>query len=207
MNRDTTVFVVDDDCFARDLLQQVFESVGMPVRVFPSARELLTSGDLHSRCVLLLDVKMPDMSGPELQTVLHRMGIRVPILFLTGFADVPVAVAAMRSGASDFLVKPVDSATLVDHVRQASERFYESQDRPSAIDCARRLSTLTPREREVFDLMVTGVSSKRIARVLNCSFRTIDIHRARVMAKMSAESLAQLVRMSIDGLTRSGATA
>jgi FixJ family two-component response regulator len=200
MNSDPTVFIVDDDSFMRDLLVQIFSSVGIASRTFRSASELLALGDLESRCVLLLDVKMPDMSGTELQTLLHDRGVALPIIFLTGLPDVSVAVSAMRNGALDFFVKPFESAALVDRVRKTFARYYAPDSPPPAFDYSRRLVTLTPREREVLDLMVTGVSSKRMARALDCSFRTIDIHRGRVMTKMAASSLAQLVRMSIVAL-------
>ena len=198
MNVDPTVFIVDDDSFMRDLLVQVFSNVGIASLTFRSASELLTLGDLQSRCVLLLDVKMPDMSGPELQIHLRERGVALPIIFLTGLSDVSVAVTAMRNGALDFFVKPFENDALIDRVRKTFARYYSPESPLPAFDYSRRLLTLTPREREVFDLMVTGVSSKRMARALDCSFRTIDIHRSRVMTKMAASSLAQLVRMNIE---------
>jgi two-component system, LuxR family, response regulator FixJ len=206
MPQEPTVYIVDDDSFIRDLVARVFANVGIAVRTFGSAADLLAQADLHSQCVLVLDVRMPDMSGPELQMVLRERGIDRPIIFLTGFSDVPVAVSAMRNGALDFLIKPFDTPALIDRVRQAFARHDARDDRPSRSDRLRRLATLTPREREVFDLMVTGQSSKEIARTLDCSFRTIDIHRGRVMTKMGAESLAQLVRMNIDLTDRTGSS-
>ena len=198
MTDEPTVLIVDDDAIVRDLLAHIFNNAGIPVHTFGSARDLLTRGDLRSRCVLLLDVKMPDMSGPELQMVLRERGIGLPIIFLSGVLDVPVVVDAMRHGARDFLVKPFDSATLIDRVRETFARYYTLECPLPAFEYSRRLVTLTPREREVFDLMVTGVSSKHIARALDCSFRTIDIHRGRVMSKMAARTLAQLVRMNLE---------
>jgi FixJ family two-component response regulator len=199
MSLEPTVFVVDDDSFMRELLQTVFGDAGIPVHTFASADELLSQAVLRAPCVLLLDVRMPGMSGPELQARLRENGVRAPIIFLTGFSDVPVAVAAMRNGAFDFLVKPFDRETLVDRVRQAFATYYEPHDPQAASDYALRVTTLTPRERQVFELMLTGMSSKHIARTLDCSFRTIDIHRGRVMTKMAAGSLAELVRMSAEG--------
>lgn len=204
MPQERTVYIVDDDSFIRELAGMVFANIGLAFRTFGSAHELLTQADLQSQCVLLLDVRMPDMSGPELQMVLRARGIDLPIIFLTGFSDVPVAVSAMRNGALDFLIKPFDTAALIDRVRQAFVRYDARDDRPSVSDHARRLATLTPREREVFDLMVIGKSSKEIARTLECSFRTVDIHRGRVMTKTGAASLAQLVRMNIDLTDRTG---
>jgi FixJ family two-component response regulator len=192
-----TAFVVDDDGFMRELLGQVLTTAGILFRPFASAFDLLAGADLRSPCVLLLDVKMPGMSGPELQHVLRERCIDVPIIFLAGSSDVPVAVAAMRNGAVDFLEKPFDTATLVDRVRQVLARYELPAAPIPNPHYAQRLDTLTPREREVLDLMVTGQTSKRMARELGGSFRTIEIHRARVMTKMAAASLAELVRMNM----------
>ena len=197
MQDDPIVYVVDDDDFMRELLLQVFRDAGLQAQAFASAGDLLTRGDLQRRCVLLLDVRMPDMSGPALQALLHDGGIHLPIIFLTGVSDVPIAVSAMRAGAVDYLTKPFDAAQLVDRVRHAFAREAPPA-RPHGLDFSRRLVTLTPREREVFDLMVTGMSSKHIGRALDCSFRTIDIHRGRVMNKMAARSVAQLVLMKVE---------
>ena len=195
---DLTVFVVDDDGFMRDLLERIFINAGMPVRTFASAHELLSLADLGSPCVLLLDVKMPDMSGLELQLVLRERGIDAPVIFLTASADVPMAVAAMRNGAVDFLEKPFRSDALVLRVRQALDRYDSQAEQPlENPGFAKRLDSLTPREQEVLDLMVTGATNKGMARALGGSFRTIEIHRARVMNKMAAASLADLVRMNI----------
>jgi two-component system response regulator TtrR len=141
---------------------------------------------------------MPDMTGPQLHSVLRERGIDVPVIFLTAAADVPMAVAAMRNGAADFLEKPFHNAALVERVRQ-SFALYEAHARPMP-DAAFtiRLNSLTPREREVLDLMVTGATSKRMARALGGSFRTIETHRGRVMAKMAASCLADLVRMNLE---------
>lgn len=196
MQLEPIVFVVDDDSFMRLLLQQVLSDAGILVRTFASAQELLAHGELHLPCVLLLDVRMPGMSGPELHTLLQGRGVSLPVIFLTGHSDVPVAVDAMRNGAFDFLVKPFDAATLLVRVRQA----FAHDDTPTpapVVDYSRRLETLTPRERAVLDLMLTGMSSKHIARALECSFRTIDIHRGRVMTKMAAGNLVELVRMKV----------
>lgn len=198
MEFDPTVLVVDDDGFMRDLLHRVFDNAGIPVQTFESAEALLTRADLQSRCVLLLDVKMPGMSGPALHAVLRERGIDVPVIFLTAVADVPMAVAAMRNGATDFIEKPFQNAALVERVRQSFLR-YETPSCPVVeSDLAIRLDGLTPRERQVLDLMVTGATSKRMARALGGSFRTIETHRGRVMVKMAADSLADLVRMMLE---------
>ncbi len=198
MQLDPTVLVVDDDAFMRDLLKRVFDNAGIPVQTFESAEALLTQADLQSRCVLLLDVKMPGMSGPALHELLRERGIDVPVIFLTAVADVPMAVAAMRNGAADFIEKPFHNAALVERVRQSFLPLGTRSDAMPSGDLAIRLDSLTPREREVLDLMVTGATSKRMARALGGSFRTIETHRGRVMAKMAARSLADLVRMNLE---------
>jgi FixJ family two-component response regulator len=197
MKLDPAVLVVDDDRFMRDLLRDVFLDAGIPVQTFESAQELLAQADLQSPCVLLLDVRMPGMSGPELHAVLRERGIAAPVVFLTAAADVHSAVAAMRNGAADFIEKPFQHAALVTRVRQllACDNAPDAAVRDAAV--AVRVNSLTPREREVLDLMVTGATSKVMARELGGSFRTIETHRGRVMAKMAANSLADLVRMNI----------
>ena len=201
MNREPTVLVVDDDNLMRAALRRVFVAANIPVETFSSGDELLTGGDLRPPAVLLLDVMMPGMTGIELQGKLRQRGVELPVIFLTGFADIPMAVAAMRDGAVDFLEKPFDNAELVARVRKALARYTDPAGqpaRPSRADYERRLATLTPREREVTDLMIAGKTSKEIARELGGSFRTIEIHRARIMRKMSAANLADLVRMPFD---------
>jgi FixJ family two-component response regulator len=193
-----TVFVVDDDGFMRELLARVLPGAGIPVRTFGSAFDLLAEVDFRLPCVLLLDVQMPGMSGPELQAELRERGVDVPIIFLTASADVPMAVAAMRDGAVDFLEKPFNTDTLIDRVRQTLARLDATAAPATEREYARRFATLTQREREVHDLMVTGQTSKVIAREIGGSFRTIEIHRVRIMVKMAAASLADLVRMKIE---------
>jgi FixJ family two-component response regulator len=193
-----TVFVVDDDGLMRELLGRVLPSAGIPVRTFASAFDLLAEVDFRSPCVLLLDVQMPGMTGLELQAELRERGVDVPIVFLTASADVPMAVAAMRDGAVDFLEKPFHTDTLVARMRQMLARLDTAAAQTSEQAYGKRLATLTQREREVHDLMVTGQTSKVIAREIGGSFRTIEIHRARIMSKMAATSLADLMRMKIE---------
>jgi FixJ family two-component response regulator len=196
------VLVVDDDTFMRAALRRVFINAGNLVETFASAQDLLSYADLCSPGVLLLDVKMPGMSGLELQTVLRERGVVLPVIFLTGSGDIPMAVEAMRNGAVDFLEKPFDNDMLVDRVRLAFARCAMPATQVARIedlDYARRVGTLTPREREVFDHMTTGKTSKVIGRELGCSFRTVEIHRTRVMSKMAARTLADLVRMCLMG--------
>ena len=194
-----TVFVVDDEEFMRAALKRVFLAADMNVTTFASARELLDGCDFNAPAVLLLDVMMPGMTGLELQAVLRDRGVDLPVIFLTGSGDIPMAVAAMRDGAVDFLEKPFENRDLVERVRQAFVRAAQVRPGPRVRrDYERRLTTLTPREREVMDLMITGMTSKVMARELGGSFRTIEIHRSRVMSKMAAATLADLVRMALD---------
>lgn len=197
MQVDPIVLVVDDDSFMRSLLKQIFNDASILVQTFESAEALLTRADLKSRCVLLLDVKMPGMSGPGLHGLLRERGIKVPVIFLTAVADVPMAVSAMLNGAADFIEKPFQAAALVERVRRSFRQVEASWNAPPDSGLAARLDSLTPREREVLDQMVTGATSKRIAHVLGGSFRTIETHRARVLEKMNADSLADLVRMTL----------
>lgn len=199
----TKVLVVDDDSTMRAILRRVFANAGIVVNDFAAARDLLENGDLLAPAVLLLDVQMPDMSGLELQSLLRERGVTLPVMFLSGSANLPMAVTAMRSGAVDFVEKPFDPVELVGRVRRAfamQEPVATTlpPDPPSeaTAEFERRLGTLSPREREVYDLMITGKTSKLIAIELGGSFRTIEIHRSRVMTKMGAPHLADLVRMA-----------
>jgi FixJ family two-component response regulator len=201
MTRVPTVLVVDDDSFMRAALRRVFATAQISVEMFASASELLATGDLSTPAVLLLDVMMPGMTGLELQAILYERGARLPVIFLTGAADIPMAVTAMRNGAVDFLEKPFNNAVLVERVRQTLARCAapaQLQVRQSDHDYARRLGTLTPRERAVFEGVIAGKTSKVIARELGGSFRTVEIHRARIMSKTGAASLADLVRMTFE---------
>lgn len=192
------VTLVDDDAFMRRLLHRCLEAAGISVASFASGAELLGQEDLAATNVLLLDVKMPGMSGLELQDTLKQRGVDLPIVFISGASDLAVAVTAMRNGASDFIEKPFDADTLVTRVTQAVTRHAHrtTTPQPSANPLAlARLQALTPRERQVFELLVTGMSSKLIARELGGSFRTIQIHRANVMRKLSARNLPELLRM------------
>ncbi|MBW8832018.1 MAG: response regulator transcription factor [Burkholderiales bacterium] len=199
------VMAVDDDGFMRDLLGRVLAGAGMQVESYGSAAELLGAGDLASATVLLLDVKMPGMSGLDLQDLLRRRGIELPVVFISGSADLAMAVTAMRNGAADFIEKPFQAALLIERLRRAVARHADrvaTSEHPADPLVLARFETLTPREREVFDLLVTGMSSKAIARDLGGSFRTIEIHRAQVMRKMTARHLPELVRMSIESMAR-----
>lgn len=198
------VLIVDDDSFMRDLVHRVLSGAGMQVKSYSSAEALLDADDLADTPVLLLDLKMPGMSGLELQDLLRQRGTHLPVMFISGAADLGVAVTAMRNGAADFIEKPFQGSLLVERVRRAHARHVDglasSQPLADPLVLA-RFETLTPREREVFDLLVTGMSSKLIARELGGSYRTIEIHRAQVMRKMAARHLPELVRMSMESMS------
>ena len=195
------IVVVDDDSVMRTLLHLVLTGAGMQVTTFGSAAELLEAGDLAAASVLLLDVKMPGMSGLDLQDLLRNRGIGLPVIFISGVADLAMAVSAMRNGAVDFIEKPFQAAMLIERVRQAVAQHAQSvaaAERVPDPQVLARFATLTAREREVFALLVTGMSSKMIARALGGSFRTIEVHRAQIMRKMAARHLSELVRLSIE---------
>ena len=194
-----TIFVVDDDAAVRDALKLLLRSVGHAVETFGSAQEFLDAyGEDRAGC-LVLDIRMPGMSGLELQQKLNEKHSILPIIFITGHGDVPMAVEAMQAGAVDFIQKPFRDQDLIDRINQALEK--DSSNRAALgerNDIRRRLETLTPREREVLDLVVPGKANKVIAGDLKLSQRTVEIHRARVMEKMQASSLAHLVRMVLE---------
>jgi two-component system, LuxR family, response regulator FixJ len=191
------VHVVDDDEAVRDSLTLLLESAGFGVRAYASATALLASHPTGTGCVLT-DVRMPEMDGLELQNRLAAMGTRLPVIVMTGHGDVPVAVAAMKAGAADFLEKPFDDTQLLVAIRNAVVVSERSQDADAAAtDISTRLASLTPKEREVLDKLVEGLPNKSIAYDLGSSPRTVEVHRARVMEKMGARSLPELVRMII----------
>lgn len=193
------VFIVDDDEAVRNSLRLLVKSVGLPASTAKSAQEFLEIYDPgHAGC-LVLDVRMPGMSGIELQEQLNLRGAVIPVIFITGHGDIPMAVEAMQQGAFDFLQKPFRDQDLVDRIQRALEKDRVSRDELTQRSRIReRLVSLTPREREVLDLIVSGKPNKIMAADLGLSQRTVEIHRARVMEKMGASSLAQLVRMTLD---------
>ena len=193
-----SVFVVDDDYDVRSSIALLLRSVGIEARCFDTAEALLAALDAASAGCVVTDVRMPGMSGLELQRELARRGLALPVILVTGHADVPMAVGAMKSGALDFLEKPFGDQQLIDRV-QAALRLDAArrEERGAAAAVRDRLAGLTPREREVMELVVTGKPNKIIARELGLSTRTVEIHRARVMEKMGAGSLAELVRMVV----------
>jgi two-component system, LuxR family, response regulator FixJ len=198
-NARATIFVVDDDLAVRDALKLLLRSVGQAVETYGSAQEFLDAYSEDRPGCLVLDIRMPGMSGLELQQKLNEKHSILPIIFITGHGDVPMAVEAMQAGAVDFIQKPFRDQDLIDRINQALEK--DSNNRAALgerNDIRKRLETLTPREREVLDLVVHGKANKVIAGDLKLSQRTVEIHRARVMEKMQASSLAHLVRMVLE---------
>jgi len=193
------VFVVDDDEGVRNSLRFLLKSVGLQTQTLASAGEFLDTYKHSQPGCLVLDVRMPGMSGLELQQQLNLRGAVIPVIFITGHGDIPMAVEAMQQGAFDFLQKPFRDQDLIDRIQRALER--DARNRAALDQHARireRLDSLTPREREVLTLMTRGKPNKIMAAELGVSQRTVEIHRARVMEKSGAASLAQLVRMVMD---------
>ena len=194
-----TVFVVDDDEGVRNSLRFLLKSVGLATRALASANEFLETYKPNQPGCLILDVRMPGMSGLELQQQLNVRGAVIPVIFITGHGDIPMAVEAMQQGAFDFLQKPFRDQDLIDRIQRALERDSRSRTALSQhVKIRERLESLTPREREVMVLMTRGKANKVMAAELGVSQRTVEIHRARVMEKSGAASLAQLVRMVMD---------
>ena len=194
-----TVFVVDDDDAVRDSLRLLLKSAGITCDAYGSAQEFLSHYDAAQPGCLVLDVRMPGMSGLEMQQQLNLSGAMLPVIFITGHGDIPMAVEAMQHGAFDFLQKPFRDQELLDRVQRALTRDAENRTRLRHTDRIReRLASLSPREREVLDLVTQGKANKMVAGDLGVSPRTIEIHRARVMEKMNAHSIAELVRMMLD---------
>lgn len=191
-----TVYIVDDDPAIRVAMQALLESVNLKHEIFASADEFLQYDERHRSGCLVLDIRMPGLGGLELQDELIERGRTLPVIFITGHGDVPMAVEAMQKGAVDFIQKPFRDQELLDRIHDALLTDREQRKtRQKHDEAASRLQRLTRREREVFDLVVKGKPNKVIAYDLDVSQRTVEIHRARVMEKMEARSLADLVRM------------
>jgi FixJ family two-component response regulator len=190
------VYVVDDDLSTRRALARLIRSVGLEVQTFPSAKAFLNYRRPNRPGCLVLDVRLPDATGLDLQSNLDQTGGDLPIIFITGYGDVSTSVRAMKGGAVDFLEKPVNDDDLVDCIQSALRRSHEQRaERAARAEVHRRLEVLTPREREVLMLVVTGKLNKQIAGDLGIAIKTVKIHRGRVMEKMQASSVADLVRM------------
>lgn len=192
------VFVVDDDAAVRESLAMLLQSVGLEVAVYPNARAFLDAFDSDQPGCLIADLRMPGMNGLELQERLAARQAIIPVIVLTGHGDVPAAVRALKGGAVDFVEKPFDPAALVERVHQALRGDAETRASAAlAAVVAGHEATLTPREREILGLVVIGKANKVIASDLGISERTVELHRARIMRKMHARSLAELVRLVI----------
>jgi len=195
-DQEPTVFVVDDDPGVGDSIRLLLRSVGLPSKTFLSAVDFLEDFDSERAGCLVLDVRMPGMSGLDLQARLGEMGSTLPIIFVTAHGDVPMAVNAVKAGAADFIQKPFRDQELLDKIQDALE--MDAQTRAELKDLGEiksRLDSLTPREREVMEMVVAGKPNKNIARALGISQRTVEIHRARVMEKMEVRSVSILVQM------------
>ncbi|GMQ75866.1 MAG: oxygen response regulator transcription factor FixJ [Gammaproteobacteria bacterium] len=196
MSSQITVFVVDDDQAVRESLALLVQSVGLEAETFASAGDFLDAYRPDRHGCLITDIRMPGMSGLELQERLSADGHHIPIIVLTGFGDVPTAVRALKGGAVDFVEKPFNPQSLLDLVQQAIIRDAEIREQAArAAALAERMALLTPREQEVMELVVTGKANKVIAIDLSISERTVELHRGRIMKKMQARSLAELMRM------------
>lgn len=194
---ESIVFVVDDEAAARSAMESLLQSVGLRVETFGSAAEFLGRRAPDGPCCLVLDVRMPGMSGIELQRSLTQSGVNTPIIFITGHGDIPMSVEAMKAGAMEFLTKPFRGQELLDAIHKALERSKASREGYARLaDLHRRVDALTSREREVMERVVAGLLNKQIAAELGTSERTIKIHRANLMRKMGAESLPELVRLA-----------
>jgi RNA polymerase sigma factor (sigma-70 family) len=194
----STVFVVDDDPAMRESLRWLVESIGLRVQTYATAREFLDRYDAASVGCLVLDVRMPGLSGLDLQDELGKLGNPLPIIMITGYAEVPMAVRAMKGGAIDFIEKPFSDQDLLDRVRFAidlSKQVRAENDEREEIYA--RVARLTPRELEVRDRVIAGMSNKVIAKELGLSTKTVEVHRARLMEKLQASTLADLVRLTL----------
>jgi FixJ family two-component response regulator len=194
---DETIFLIDDDISVREGLTGLFESAGFTVRTYASALEFLAHNPSQADGCLILDVEMPGMNGLDLQRAMNSSGIFLPVIFLTGHGDIPMTVEALKAGAVHFLTKPVREDALMDAIRQALDSDRKSRlDRAEARKLRERFDLLAPRERQVMGLVVSGRLNKQIAHELGVSERTVKLHRSRIMQKMCAESLADLVKQA-----------
>ena len=193
-----TVYIVDDDDGMRKALSILLGTVGYQTASFSRARDFLASHKPEDAGCLVLDVRMPEMSGLELQQHLNRLGSMLPVIFITGHGDVPMAVQAMKEGAFEFIQKPFRDQDLLDRINHALQQDAENRKNVAhRADVVKRLESLTPREREVMQLVVNGEANKVIAIDLGLSERTVEIHRAKVMEKMGAKTVAHLVKMHL----------
>ncbi len=195
---DPTVFIVDDEAEVRDAMKLLMDSVGLAAETFASAQDYLDQFEPQRPGCLVLDIRMPGLSGLELQEKLSKDALHPPIVIITGHGDVPMAVRAVQAGAVDFIEKPFRDQVLLDSVHRAITRDAEQRGEASRLaDIEARLQRLTPREKEVLDLVMTGMRNKVIAVELGVSQSTVEAHRAKVMEKMEARTLSDLMRMML----------
>lgn len=202
MSNDALVFIVDDDEAVRQSTAWLIESIGLKVHTFISADEFLENYNNESGCIVM-DVRMPGMSGLEAQEEMKQRGIALPLIFITGHGDVPMAVRALKRGAFDFIEKPFNDQLLLDAVQRGLKQNSEAREsrvQNESID--RRIASLTPREHEVMLRVTEGKPNKVIAHELNVSIKTVEVHRARMMEKMEASSVAELVKVTIQANNR-----
>jgi two-component system response regulator DctR len=192
-----TVFIVDDDEAVCDSIAELVGSIGLPATTFGSAREFLDSYDPHHAGCLVLDVRMAHMSGPALQEKLLSMGARIPIVFISGHGDIPVAIKTIKAGALDFVQKPYRDQQLLDSINDALQRDSAARAAAKAHGgFAEQLTTLTDRERQVMTLVVKGWSSKAVAKSLGISYRTVEVHRSHILEKLGVETVPELIHLA-----------
>lgn len=197
------VHVVDDNPAVRDAIRWLVEQVGLSARTYATAQEFLSACNPGMRGCLVLDIRMPGISGLDLQDRLQEQGVHLPVIIITGHGDVPIAVRAMKAGALEFLQKPFNDQTLLDAIHAALKKYHAIWEQQDQCDhTTRNLSTLTPREQEVLDLLRHGKPNKVIAYKLGLSVRTVEGYRARIMEKMGAHSLGQLIEMVVQAVPK-----